>query len=768
MSRPPLIFTLFILLTSSSLAKAQLFGFVKDSSSKETISGATVSLILSKKQVQTNDYGFFSLSMSTEYDTIVVRYSGYNTFKTCVKNFYNQSRFDISLLPNSIHLQEITVRDISLFQAKSPGKIKLSGNQIRNMPLLLGEKDPLKAFQSLPGIQEVSEGSAAYTVRGGGKDQNLILLDEAVVYNANHLFGFFSTFNADPIQHAEIYKSTFPAQYGGRLSSVLDVKMREGNKEKYKLEGGIGVISSRLLVEGPISRGKSSFLVAARRTYADLLLVPLQSEREKTGYNFMDVNAKINFELSKNSRLFFSLYSGSDIFYQKNKIPRREHFLINNTKLNWKNTTLTTRWNKVLGPKYFLNISLLYSKYYMNYQESTEQDYYSPPRFNRINLYSDIQDFSVKIDNDYSLSPNLQIRWGLKHTHYRFIPRNFYYHSNRIGEENLEFNAAHEKVNENAGFLNLTGQSKSWYYDLGLRLALYKGKSYLEPRIMVGKRLSSRFQVSTSYSRMNQFIQLVSNTGNGLPTDIWIPSTGKINPSSAHLLNLNLSYNLPSNWNITFDTYYKWLFGNNDYKSGVSFLGITNLGKQKTFLWEDIITQGKSWNYGYELAIEKQYKRIEVFAGYTLAWSIGKFKDLNQGKPFYTRQDRRHTFEISTKFKINTKFSANATFALLTGYPISFPNAVYFRKDPSYNYLEVYSAYNNFRTENYHRADIGIIWSRKKSSWDLSVYNVYNRKNPYSYRLENKFDIGNRTFIPTLSRQWLLPILPSITYNFKL
>lgn len=763
-----LFFIIFIFSTSKGFA--QVFGFVKDGNSKEVLAGVIVKNKNTNQVVQTNHYGFFSLKFTEETNIITVSFLGYESIQFSTDTINLKDPVTLLIYPEAQSLKEVKITGNRLSNPEEPGKLKLTGAKIRELPLLLGEKDPLKAFQLLPGIQEISEGSASFSVRGGNKDQNLLLLDEAVVYNANHLFGFFSTFNPDPVSQAEIYKGAFPSQYGGRLSSVLDVKMKEGNKESYGIEGGIGLIASRLMAQGPVKKGKSSFLLSGRRTYADLLILPFQSEREKTGYHFMDFNAKANFILNPSNQVFFSYYTGMDLFYQKNKIPRRDSHLLNNTDLKWSNSTFTSRWNSVLKSYYFLNLSLIYSKYSMKYTEGTEQDYYDPPRFNRLRLYSDIKDFTVKIDNDFYLRPTLLLKWGTKNTFYQFTPRDFYYASNRTGEENIQQNSPAKNAHEGAAYFNFIGKHKRLFYEAGLRLAYFTPTRSFnpEPRGMMGYHLSDNLTLSGAYSKMNQYIHLVSNTGNGLPTDIWIPASTTLKPSRSDILSLNMNYGKPG-WNFSLDTYYKWITGNNEYKSGVSFLGITNLSNRDPFLWENILTQGKSWNYGYELAVEKTNGRFTFWSGYTLSWSVSKFDNLNDGKAFYNRQDRRHILEFTGKYKVSNRLSFSSNFVFMSGNPLSVADAMFFREDQYYNYLEVYSGFNNFRTEHYHRMDLGITLKDKKlkNFWDFTIYNLYNRKNPYSYSIENTFDLSQRTVRPVLKRQWLIPFLPSISYNFK-
>lgn len=651
------------------------------------------------------------------------------------------------------------------------GKIHLSSNQIKQIPMLLGEKDPIKALQFFPGIQEISEGSSSISVRGGALGQNLMILDEATVYNANHLFGVFSTFNADPIKQMDAYKSGFPSQYGGRLSSIIDVRMREGNSEKIKISGGIGLISSRLLIEGPIKKSKSSFLISGRRTYLDQILIPFQSELEKTGYNFFDLNAKLNFVINPTNSIFISTYIGKDIFYQRNKIPRRNSFLLNNTNLNWGNLTSTVRWNKIYNSKFFQNLSFIYTKYNMNFGENTSQDYLSPPRFENINMVSTIEDFSIKLDFDYFLNNNKQIKWGTVLTHHNISPRELFYETSTATESFKSYAKITSSL-ESAAYFSIIGKKNHFFYNLGLRVGYFQLiKIYTpEPRILIGYNFNTSQSISGSYTRMNQFLHLISNTGNGLPTDVWIPSSKNLTKASSDMISLSYNSDVTKKYNIVIESYYKWIFGNTAYKSGTNFLGIGQGINLEPFKYENSLLQGKSWNYGYEFMVQKKLGKLTGFAGYTLAWSVAQFDDLNEGKPFFNRQDRRHVIEATAFYHLKKRVKISSNFIFASGNALSFPNGIFFRENRFNNYLEIFSSPNNFRAESYHRLDLAILLETKKAkgSWEFSVYNLYNRKNPYNYDLNNNNNNQNRTQNVGITRQWLIPVLPSITYNFKI
>lgn len=763
---------LLLLLFSIINCKAQQFGFIKEKDSGETLIGVTIKNLKSGFASISNNYGYFSIKAQI---SDVIRFSmvGFKDTTIVTNEILNNKPQLIYLQRVDFYLKELVVtnKEENYSSGFESGKIHLSSNQIKQIPMLLGEKDPIKALQFFPGIQEISEGSSSISVRGGALGQNLMILDEATVYNANHLFGVFSTFNADPIKQMDAYKSGFPSQYGGRLSSIIDVRMREGNSEKIKISGGIGLISSRLLIEGPIKKSKSSFLISGRRTYLDQILIPFQSELEKTGYNFFDLNAKLNFVINPTNSIFISTYIGKDIFYQRNKIPRRNSFLLNNTNLNWGNLTSTVRWNKIYNSKFFQNLSFIYTKYNMNFGENTSQDYLSPPRFENINMVSTIEDFSIKLDFDYFLNNNQQIKWGTILTRHYFSPRELAYQSSR-SFESFSSNAIKTLSLESAAYFNLIGKKSRIFYTLGARLGYFQNPQYItpEPRIVFGYNINSSNSISSSYTRMNQFLHLISNTGNGLPTDVWIPSSKNLTKASSDMISLSYNSDVTKKYNIVIESYYKWIFGNTAYKSGTNFLGIGQGINLEPFKYENSLLQGKSWNYGYEFMVQKKLGKLTGFAGYTLAWSIAQFDDLNEGKPFFNRQDRRHVIEATAFYHLKKRVKMSSNFIFASGNALSFPNGIFFREDRFNNYLEIFSSPNNFRAESYHRLDLAILLETKKAkgSWEFSVYNLYNRKNPYNYDLNNNNNNQNRTQNVGITRQWLIPVLPSITYNFKI
>lgn len=586
------------------------------------------------------------------------------------------------------------------------------------------------------------------------------------------MFGFFSTFNSDAIININAYKAAFPAQYGGRVSSIIDLKLKEGNINKFQMNGGIGILSSRILIEGPIIKNKASFLVSARRTYADLILIPFQPKNERTSYFFYDLNAKLKFDFGLKNQLYFSFYTGKDVFKQESNITRLNGSLLNSTGLDWRNLTYSLKWNKIFSAKLFQNFNLIYSDYGMNYVLNTKQDYLNPVRFENIKYGSNLNNFSMKIDFDYFHNNNITFKFGTQTSYFNFIPRNFSYKSQRL-EDDFNENSEKGKVLENVAYANLNQKLPFLTINSGLRFVLFHNTKIfnaLEPRIEIKSDNFSLGTFSLSFSRMNQFIHLISNTGNGLPTDTWIPSTSKLKPINSNHFNFNFSKEFRKVLELSLDIYYKVMNGNADFKADSQFLKLfQNSSNKNAYKWDENLTQGRGWSYGYELFIQKKGGRFTGHSGYTLSWAISQNKELNNGVPFYNNFDRRHIFEFVTKYQISKKISVGTNFVYNSGNPISLAQTLLFSSDYGTNYLEYIPAINNYRTSPYHRLDIGLeVATKKLNTWEFSVYNVYNRKNPYNYELKNKFDLDQRILIVKAQRQSLFPILPSVTYNFKL
>ncbi len=768
---------LIFFISFSTKSQSQLSGFIKESSSGEAIVGVNVQILNSKLSTHTNTYGFYSIKISNDKN-IEVKISTVG-YKTVVKQIsLNENtviNFELEIDLRELDEVKIVASDILENDKVQMSSIILTAAEIKQMPLILGEKDPMKALQLLPGVQQGSEGSSNIYVRGGGADQNLILLDEGIVYNANHLFGFFSTFNADPIKQVELYKGGFPARYGGRLSSVIDVKMREGNKKEFHGEGGIGLISSRLTLEGPIKKNTSSFLLSVRRTYADALITPFLPKSEKVGYYFYDVNSKINIDLNTKNSIFLSIYTGKDLFYTKDFVARRGGHLTNRIGIDWGNITGTLRWNKVFNQKLFSNTSIIYTKYNFGLSDYTKRDYVEPVSINDLRLISSVRDYTIKVDFDYFPWKNGQIRMGVIHTLHQFSPRSITYISNQLSNSSFENKVS--RITNNEGALYLENETKSKYFssNLGLRLSYYgfekQLKTTFEPRILLNFSIRNQQSIKVSYSRMAQYIHLLSNTAVGLPTDLWIPSNDIIKPSYADQIAIGFVKDLNKGFSFSVESYYKLLKNIIQYKDGANFLSLSEGATKTPFVWEDNVTQGHGWSYGYEFFIQKKVGKFTGFTGYTLSWAIRQFDELNQGKTFYSPQDRRHDLETSLNYKLSKKIRLSINALYSTGNALTVPIGLSFREDRGSTYLFEYGQQNTFRAEPYHRIDVGLQLYKKKKwgerYWDFSVYNMYNRKNPYSYIAKPTYTPSSKTVVLNIQRNWLIPILPAFSYNFK-
>lgn len=759
----------------STCQTINISGIIKDGISGEEILDASIK-IKDGSGARSNKYGFFSLSATKKTPIpLTISHIGYQD-TTLIVNIQKDTNLVVFLFEKTTELKEVLVKSSRQLDSENTqmSQIILSASQIKKIPQLFGERDAMKALQLLPGVRQGSEGSSNIFVRGGGSDQNLILLDEGIVYNANHLFGFFSTFNADPIKQVQFYKGGFPARYGGRLSSIIDVQMKEGNNKQFKAEGGAGLISSRLTLEGPIINEKLSFMISARRTYADLLIKPILPANNKSSYYFYDINSKINYIFNSKNRLYLSFYTGTDRFSTKEIVSRGS---ATNTYINgvdWGNTTGIFRWNHIFNGKLFSNLSLITTKYGFELKDISERTVNEQTKKESLLYDSGILDLTVKYDFDYFLKENINLKWGAEITRHQFEPRNIEFQTNELNSESFKNFSPKLSSIEAAAYWENQIKGKNINLNAGLRLSAFKGQDILfirpEPRLMVHYSLPKNNAINFSVAYMNQYINQLSNTGVGLPTDLWVPTNKTITPSSSMQAGIGWVKDFDKSISITIESYYKWLSDILNYKEGAEFLNISNIDKSAIFRWEDIITQGRGWSYGNELLIQKKTGRFTGNLGYTLSWAIQNAKLINNGKNFYSNTDRRHDFEITASYELKKNISINANFLYATGNALSVPRAT--TSVILSSELFDYGNLNSFRAEPYHRMDIGVQFTKPKKwgerIWDFSIYNLYYRKNPYYYKLEPQLDFQDKTYQYNIKRNWLLPILPSISYNFKI
>jgi len=781
-TRAFLCILLVITIPGFSQEKFTINGYVRDSLSAETLIGASVIIGEQEIGVRSNSYGFYSITLPAGIYTVQVSFAGYITSAYEI-NLNSNISFDFNLIPRDYLEAVVVTAGRGNVNVKQPqlGKVDLSMTQVKAIPVVLGETDILKTLQLLPGVASAGEGNTGLYVRGGGPDQNLIMLDDAVVYNPGHLFGFFSIFNGDAIKNISLYKGGMPAQYGGRISAVLDASMKDGNMKNFEAEGGIGLIASRLSVQGPIKKDKASFIVSARRTYIDMLIKPFlgkSSSFQGSGYYFYDLNAKINYKISDKDRLYLSGYFGRDVFNFRNK---KEALSLN---IPWGNSTATARWNHVFNTKLFSNLTFVYNDYGFTFGAS-QKDFVQK-------LSSGIKDLNVKYDMDYFVSPRHKLKFGGQATYHTFIPNMF---SGSQDETELQpLNDMKKYALETALYVQDEWDiSGKFAINAGLRLGsfsqlgpytvydkdadgnkvdslvygnneLIKTYSGLEPRFTLRYQLNNEQSLKASVSRNFQFIHLVSNAGTSLPTDLWVPSTYKVKPQISWQYSAGYFRNFANNnYETSVEFYYRNMQNQIEYKEGYS----PSLRDPE----EDFVF-GKGWSYGAEFFINKTRGDFTGWIGYSLSWTWKKFADLNDGNKFPAKYDRRHDISAVGVYELNDKWSFSAVFVYGTGNATSLPERFYFIEG---NLIQEYGNINQSRLPAYHRLDLSATLTPQKkpgkklqSSWVFSIYNAYNRYNPYFIYYNSEGNPADGTLKVSGRKVSIFPILPSVTWNFKI
>lgn len=756
--------------------KFTINGYITDKSSGERLAGA--SILLNEKNIgtTTNAYGFYSITLPVQSDSLELQfsYSGFDIYR--VKLVLNENIKLNVVLDHQKQLENVTVRSVkrnAIQNTTQMSAIGLTSETIKALPAFLGESDVLKAIQLLPGVQAGSEGSSGIYVRGGGPDQNLILLDGVPVYNASHLFGFFSVFNADAINGVDVIKGGFPARYGGRLSSVIDIRMKEGNNKEFHGEGGIGIIASRLTLEGPIKKGRSSFMVSGRRTYADIFLRPIvkaQSDGNSTaGYFFYDLNAKANLYVTDKDHLYISGYFGNDKFSAKDKYDGGNSKTVYEAALKWGNATAMMRWNHEFSRKLFGNLTINYSRYQFDIFDKEENT--GPNNQKEIFLakyFSGIRDWSAKMDFDWLPSPNHFVKWGVAPT----------WHSYRPGA--LQSKASTPTFSEDTTisgrFINSTELdayieddikiTRDLKVNIGIHFTSFivEGKTYnsFQPRLAARYLLNKNMSLKASYAQMNQFIHLLTNSGIGLPTDLWVPATRIVPPQQSRQLAFGWAYNINDIYEVSVEGYYKKMENIIEYAEGASFVSTTSD-------WQNRVVTGQGKSYGAEFFLQKKKGRTTGMVGYTLSWTNRQFNDLNYGNWFPYKYDRRHDAKIAVVHNIGKRIQLSADWVYGTGVAISLPVAVY--SNSNGDEVEVYGGRNDFRMPAYHRMDVGIKFIKQKKryerSWNINIYNVYNRLNTFFIYRGSQYDMNTGIETPVFYKVTLFPIIPSLSYQFK-
>jgi len=751
---------------------ATISGFIRDAKTGEALTGA---VIYPKEHptrgISSNAYGYYSLSLPVGKYSLIVQFMGYKTITTHL-DLNENIKMTFNMEEESIAIKEITIlgekNNINVVQNELISKINIK--EIQNIPVILGEKDVLKTIQLLPGVTPAGEGNAGFYVRGGGVDQNLILLDEAPVYNPSHLLGFFSTFNSDAIKDITLYKGGFPAEYGGRLSSVVDIKMNEGNNKEYHVSGGIGLIASRLSVEGPIIKNKGSFMIAARRTYADLFLRLLprngpDSLASRSTLYFYDLNMKANYEFSAKDRIYFSCYLGRDDFNLGGTLG-----------LNWGNVTATARWNHILSDKLFSNTSLIYSKYSYNFNVEVGTE--------TMNVISQIKDWNLKEDFNYYLNSNNTIKFGFNSIYHTFVPSKVdsttFFHvksvDNRYALENAIYISNEQTISPHLkatyglrySLFSSIGPGTVYTYDQVAdvidSVSYPKGKIFnsfggIEPRLLLNYIIIDSSSVKVSYARTRQYIHLLSNTTSTTPFDLWVPSNTNILPEIADQYTMGYFRNFLNNmFETSVEVYYKTLQNQIDYRNGANLILNNKVESQLVF--------GKGWSYGAEFLIRKKYGKLTGWISYTLSKTKRQFPDINGGSVFLAKQDRPNNLAVVGMYELSPKLTISATWIFISGNVVTFPSGRYYVDS---NVVPYYTERNGYRMPDYHRLDIGLTWQRKKtekfeSNWNFSIYNVYGRSNAYAINFQQDPNNPEKMQAVQLS---LFRFVPAITYNFK-
>ncbi len=780
MIKIPIASALALLFSISISAQSYtVSGFLEDASSGERLIGANVYDSATFNGTSANLYGFYSLTLPPGEVTIIASYVG---FQKGVLKLNLQSDTSINFkLKSSLELSEfeVTAEKVEKIQERSQmSSIDLPMKAIEKIPPLLGERDVLKAIQLLPGVQSGSEGSSGLYVRGGGPDQNLILLDGVPVYNASHLFGFFSVFNSDAINSVELIKGGFPAHYGGRLSSVIDIRMKEGHATEFHGSGSIGLVSSKLTLEGPIVKDKVSFVVSGRRTYIDFLARPLirQSFRSQgddgvAGYYFYDLNGKVNWKISDKDRLYLSTYTGDDRFYFQ--LNQNSPGITDETEaeLQWGNITTALRYNRVISKKLFMNVTGTYSRYDFLVGQSFLSVSNPPnPDFDEdlsSEYQSGIYDWAGRVDFDYIPSPNHYIKFGVSETYHTFIPGVNVFDASLGGNENIDTTFGAKPVYAHEFYAYIEDDIK-----IGSRLKMNLGLHYsgfipsgveyfsLQPRVSGRFLLTDNLALKASYAEMQQFIHLLTNATIGLPTDLWVPSTEKVKPQNSKQVALGLAQTFRDEYEISIEGYYKDMRNLIEYSEGASFF--TSQGD-----WEDQIEVGRGWSYGAELFIQKKVGKMTGWLGYTLSWTQRQFDELNFGNTFPYRYDRRHDISIVWAYDVSDRFDIAATWVYGTGNAVSIPTERYRSNSFLFtNEVEHIDERNGYRLASYHRLDFGANFHKQKKhwkrTWSIGAYNVYSRKNPFFLFFDEEADGGR-----VVKQVSLFPIIPYVSYSFE-
>lgn len=789
-----------------SQGKFTVSGNIQEKSTGESLPGVAVTVKeIPGSGITSNLYGFYSMSLKAGNYTLVFSSIGYETREVPIQ-LNKDLVIHLELSDQVIQSKEVLISAEQKSQNVSSaqmGNVSLSMDRIKTLPAFLGEVDLLKTIQLMPGVKSAGDGNTGFYVRGGGPDQNLILLDEAVIYNPSHLLGFFSVFNGDAVSAIDLYKGGMPAQYGGRLASVLDVSMKEGNSKTTQVDGGIGLISSRLTVQGPIKKDTASYIISARRTYADVVatpFIPESSPFKGSGIFFYDLNAKLNYRISQKDRLFLSGYFGRDKFSFTDK---EADFKV---EMPWGNSTSSLRWNHIFNNKLFMNTSLIFSDFQFEFGGS-QSDF-------EFKLFSGIRDYNAKVDFNYYPDIRHQVKFGLNYIFHRFTPYNASASQGEVVFDTGKLTRLY--AHEAAGYLSDDWDITDWLkihagirfsgfqqvgpfdrfkknalgqtidtvsYSSGDRVVQYGGA---EPRFSLRIALNPQTSIKASYTRNLQYIHMVSLSAVSLPTDVWVPCSELVKPQIGNQYAIGFFRNFADDvFETSVEVYYKTMENQVEYKEGA--LPEDNLNDNADYNY----TFGSGESYGAEFFIKKRFGDFTGWAGYTLSYTTRTFPELNNGKTFYARYDRRHDASLVLTYDLNKKWIFSSVFVYGTGNAITLPQSRYFIEGQIVN---AYGDRNSIRMAPYHRLDLSVTWKpeprylkkagmekiaddqpekqrkwyqRGHSSWNFSVFNVYSRQNPFFLYFDQQGNLNEGNLRVVAKQVALFPILPSLTYNFS-
>ncbi|MEZ2443780.1 carboxypeptidase-like regulatory domain-containing protein [Chitinophaga sp. RCC_12] len=783
-----------IVLSPAQRSSRTISGYVKDAVSGENLIGATVYSPVLKQGTTANQYGFYSLTTVKDTNSLLISYIGYKPYLQKVKAKGDQL-INIHLQPlGSLKEVVISAKEGSKLQEQTQmSRVHLSTSDLQAMPRLLGEVDVMRALQSLPGVSGGTDGAGGLYVRGGGPDQNLVLIDGTPVFNFSHFFGVYSMLNANVVKTTDLYKGAFPARFGGRISSVVDISMKEGDMKNFHGDASIGFIAAKFNIEGPIVKDKTSFMFSARRSYPDLLLNAAFKSDNTLGPDgdfkafFFDVNAKVNHIFSSKDRLFFSFYKGEDNLLLKQTVPDTSRISSPSKyiaesirfRLGWGNTIGAIRWNHIYNPKLFSNVTLNYSQY--EFFTEIEHRYMLAASGEKADVYgkynSRMENNGGRIDFDYRPDPRHSIRFGAITTIHKFKPGNSSFEDRDSQVIPLDTADASLKV---TGYeLSLYAEDDwqirpDFFASIGLHASafLVEGRFYysLQPRLGLRYVLPRNWAVKAAFTHMNQYIHLLSGDGTTLPTDIWVPSTQHVAPMFSRQLAAGVaktSANLK--YEFSLEGYFKSMHNMIETRetNGIITTAATR--------WDENVTVGKGWSYGTELMLQKKKGSTTGWLAYTLAWSTRRFPGVNDGHIYPYKYDRRHDIELVLVQQLGKQWELSASWHFNSGTPFTLPVSTYAGTEGSSPWepgtgnssIDRFDNRNNYRGAAVHRLDVGVTWSKQKKywirSWNLSVFNAYNQKNPYFYYISEDAAAQKRY----LSRVSILPILPSITYSVK-